>query len=52
MRHRNWSAAVTAKRFVVHPKTIRKWIRAFDGREGSMSLLPQISWNRKDDAVR
>jgi transposase len=52
MRQRNWSAAVAAKRFVVHPNTIRKWIRAIDGREGSQSLLPQISWNRIDDAVR
>jgi hypothetical protein len=52
MRQRNWSAAVTAKRFVVHPYTIRKWIRAVDGLENSKSLLPQISWNRMDDAVR
>ena len=52
MRQRNWNAAVAAKRFVVHPNTIRKWIRAIDGREGSKSLLPQISWNRMDDAVR
>lgn len=52
MRPRNWSAVVTAKRFVVHSNTIRKWIRAIDGRENSKSLLPQISWNRMDDAVR
>ncbi len=52
MRQRNWSAAVAAKRFVIHPNTIRKWIRAIDGREKSKSLLPQISWNHMDDAVR
>tara|TARA_B100000683_G_scaffold87447_1_gene86250 strand:+ start:397 stop:975 length:579 start_codon:yes stop_codon:yes gene_type:complete len=43
---------VAARLFVVHPYTIRKWIRAIDGREGSKSLLPKISWNRMDDAVR
>ncbi len=43
---------MAAKRFVVHPNTIRKWIRAIDGRENAQSLLPQISWNRMDDAVR
>ena len=52
MRLRNWNFKKTARRFVVHPNTIRSWIKAAEGR-GRVSLLADaIPWNRIDDAVR
>jgi putative transposase len=51
-RHRGWSNAKTAKQFVIHPNTLRSWIRAAEGR-GRLSLLEDaIRWNRIDDVVR
>ena len=49
---RGWNITRTARRFVVHPNTIRSWIKAAEGR-GRVSLLADaIPWNRIDDDVR
>jgi len=52
MRLRGWNVQIIAKRFVLHPNTVRSWIKAADGRKQSNSLLPRVPWNRIDDAVR
>lgn len=51
-RLRGWNIAKTARRFVVHPNTIRSWIKAIEGR-GNVGLFQDaIRWNRIDDLVR
>ena len=52
MRQRGWSIAIVAKRFILHPQSIRKWIRTMENGDQSGSLFPKIRWNRIDDAVR
>ena len=39
MRLRGWNAVVTAKRFVLHPNTVRAWVQAVEGRRESGRLL-------------
>ena len=52
MRLRGWNVTTTAGRFVVHPNTLRAWIKAVEGK-GRPSLLDgAVVWNRVDDAVR
>ncbi len=49
MRLRGWNATQAANRFVLHPNTVRAWIReAQDGGERRLS----VPWNRYHDAVR
>ena len=45
MRLRDWSATLVAKRFVLHPNTVRDWIKAIDGRRDPSSLLGRPRWN-------
>ena len=52
MRLRGWSTQIVAKRFVLHPNTVRSWIKAVEGGSTSSSLLPGVPWNKLDDAVR
>ena len=52
MRQRGWSITIVAKRFVLHPQSIRKWIRTMENGNPTCSLFPKIRWNRIDDAVR
>ncbi len=52
MRLRGWNAVVTAKRFVLHPNTVRAWVQAVEGRRESGRLLGDLPWNRVHDAVR
>ncbi len=52
MRLRNWSTTLVAKRFILHPNTVRDWIKAVDGRRDPSGLLGRPRWNRIDDAVR
>jgi transposase InsO family protein len=52
MRLRGWNAAVTAKRFVLHPNTVRFWIQAVEGRRDPGRLLGEAPWNRIHDGVR
>jgi transposase len=52
MRLRNWSVPVVAKRFVLHPNTVRSWIKAVEGRGNTRLLSPAIAWNRVDDLIR
>ncbi|MCC6679477.1 MAG: DDE-type integrase/transposase/recombinase [Phycisphaeraceae bacterium] len=52
MRLRDWSVAIVAKRFVLHPNTVRAWIKAVEGRGNDRLLTPAIVWNRIDDVVR
>ncbi len=52
MRLRDWNVKTTAGRFVLHPNTLRAWIKAVEGK-GRPSLLDgAVVWNRMDDAVR
>lgn len=44
--------AVIAKRFVLHPNTVRAWIQAVEGRGNERLLSPAVAWNRIDDLVR
>ena len=52
MRLRGWNAKDTARRFVLHPNTVRSWIKVAEGRQTSSSLLGRLPWNKIDDAVR
>tara|TARA_Y100000589_G_scaffold62765_1_gene53998 strand:+ start:11357 stop:12409 length:1053 start_codon:yes stop_codon:yes gene_type:complete len=52
MRQQRWSIAIVAKRFVIHPQSIRKWIRTMENGDPTCSLFPMVRWNRIDDAVR
>ena len=52
MRQRGWNAAIVAKRFVIHPQSVRKWIRTVEKGDPSGALFPKVRWNRIDDAVR
>jgi len=51
-RLRGWSIKKTAERFVVHPNTIRAWIRAAEGKGRPRLLRGAVVWNRIDDAIR
>ncbi len=51
-RLRGWTIKKTARRFVVHPNTIRSWIKAIEGRGNQSLLTDAIRWNRLADAVR
>ncbi|MAX25178.1 MAG: hypothetical protein CMJ19_11810 [Phycisphaeraceae bacterium] len=52
IRQRGWSIATVCKRFVLHPQSVRKWIRTAEKGDSSGALLPKVRWNRIDDAVR
>ena len=52
MRQRGWSIAIVCKRFVLHPQSVRKWIRMAEKGDSSGALFPKVRWNRIDDAVR
>ena len=50
-RHRGWSIRKTARRFVIHPNTLRSWIKAVEGRclcrdTGCFAPLMQMCWIR------
>ncbi len=51
-RLRGWGIQRTAERFVIHPNTVRLWIKAVEGHGNSRLLARVIVWNRLDDAVR
>ncbi|HAI10743.1 MAG TPA: hypothetical protein DCM28_03505 [Phycisphaerales bacterium] len=52
MRQRGWSITIVAKRFVIHPQSIRKWVMTMENGDPTGSLFPKVRWNRIDDAVR
>ena len=52
MRQRGWSITIVSKRFVLHPQSIRKWVRTMENGGPSGALFPKVRWNRIDDAVR
>ena len=52
MRLNNWSVMTVAKRFVLHPNTVRSWIKAIEGRGNDSLLTPAVVWNKIDDVVR
>jgi putative transposase len=52
MRLRGWNAVVTAKRFVLHPNTVRAWVQTVEGRRDPGRLLGDVPWNRIHDGVR
>ena len=51
-RMRAWSIRKTAHRFVLHPNTVRSWIKAAEGRGNVRLFSDAIVWNRTDDLVR
>ncbi len=52
MRLRGWSAKQTANRFVIHPNTIRSWIKALKNKKRGRCLLGQPPWNKYHEGVR
>ena len=52
MRLRGWSAKQVAHRFVVHPNTIRSWIKALKNKNRGDRLLGQPPWNKYHEGVR
>ncbi len=50
-RMRGWNIRRTAERFVIHPNTLRLWIKAAEERNNSQLLAGTIVWNKLDDAV-
>ena len=51
-RLRGWSIKKIAQRLVVHPNTIRSWVKALEGKGRPSLLNGAVVWNRIDDAVR
>ena len=51
-RLRGWNVVTTAQRFVLHPNTLRSWIKAMEGGGNTKLFTGAIVWNRLDDAVR
>lgn len=52
MRLRGWSAKQVADRFVVHPNTIRSWIKVLRNKNHGNRLLGQPPWNKYHEGVR
>jgi transposase-like protein len=52
IRLRGWTVAQAAQRFVLHPNTIRAWLKAIESEGDSARLFTAPAWNRIHDAVR
>lgn len=52
MRLRGWSAKRAADRFIIHPNTIRSWIKALKNKHRGNRLLGQPPWNKYHEGVR
>jgi transposase-like protein len=52
MRLRDWSAVQTAREFILHPNTIRAWIKELHDKGSASPLFTATAWNRIDDAIR
>ncbi|MEN1705640.1 MAG: hypothetical protein AAGJ54_09040 [Planctomycetota bacterium] len=52
MRLRGWSPKEAGERFVVHPNTIRNWLKAVDDKIRSDQLIGGPPCNRLHDGVR
>ena len=52
MRLRHWAAAEAARRFVLHPNTIRGWLKELQTNGASSGLFAGPVWNRIHDSVR
>ncbi len=52
IRLRDWSAAETARRFVLHPNSVRNWLKQLRKAGKSSHLFTGPVWNRIHDAVR
>ena len=52
MRLRQWSVEDTASRFVLHPNTVRSWLKQLQAHGESSRLFAEPVWNRLHDAVR
>jgi len=50
-RLRGWTLAETARRFVVHENTLRRWIHAIEGNGNARLLAGAVVWNKIDDAI-
>ncbi|MDP6720164.1 MAG: hypothetical protein QGF59_16000, partial [Pirellulaceae bacterium] len=52
MQLRDWSAAETARRFVLHPNSVRHWLKHLRTTGTSGHLFTGPVWNRIHDVVR
>ena len=52
MRLRQWSVEDIASRFVLHPNTVRSWLKQLQAHGEARRLLAEPGWNRLHDAVR
>jgi transposase len=52
MRLRGWTVAQVATRFVLHPNTVRAWLRALENEGDAAKLFTAPVWNRLHDAIR
>ena len=52
MRLREWSAAEAARRFVLHPNSVRGWMKQLRTAGKSSHLFTGPVWNRIHDAIR
>ena len=52
MRLRNWSAAYTARRFALHPNTIRNWKKKLQQSGKDNPFFAGPIWNKIHDSVR
>ena len=52
MRLRGWSAKQAADRFVLHPNTVRSWIKALKNKKRGNRLFGAPPWNKYHEAVR
>ena len=51
-RLRGWSIVKTNERFVLHPNTLRSWVKTMEEGGNSLLFAGAVVWNRSDDAVR
>ena len=52
MRLRGWSAKQAADRFVLHPNTVRSWVKALKNKKRGNRLFGSPPWNKYHKAVR
>jgi putative transposase len=51
-RLRGWRVGTMAEHFVLHPNTLRTWMKAVEGRGNIRLLSGAVVWNKLDQVVR